>query len=139
MDNKMDLIMPSDDALGSNMAPLASRAIFLNRWLGGSLIEVNTRVSLLQLAKKLKISKASIKNYNHTLQGDHARRSILEKLEESKTLFLYKQDSDRMTHGLYLFEALISALTVFLNAKGSCIPRPKGFPEYEQWPAIPED
>ncbi len=127
-----------DDAFGSNLAPISSRAQFLQNRLEEPLLEVNTKMSVWSLGTKYRVAKSHIKNFAHAIHGADSRRGFVSQLEERKSLFLYKQDVEKLADNLYAFEALINGLTGYLFFIGECLPRPKGFPTDEAWIALPD-
>jgi hypothetical protein len=134
----MDEPAQLSDALGSNLAPLTARAHYLQRHLGGDLIEAFPRLSVWRLGTNLKVAKSHIKNYLHSVRGEVCRTEILNNLSEKKICFLYHQDFVRLVENHTAFEAFITALTAYLWARGKCENKPRGFPKKESWLAIPK-
>lgn len=130
---------PMDHALGSNRAPIWARAQFLKRRLNQkNFIETYPRLSVWRLGRSLKISKNPLLLYKNSVRGAQHRQVILEKLIDSEWVFIYSQDVKHMVKDVFVFEAMISGFTAFLNHKKLCESPPKGFPKGAAWIAYPK-
>ncbi|MEM7647087.1 MAG: DUF429 domain-containing protein, partial [Pseudomonadota bacterium] len=129
-----------DHGFGSNRAPIAARALYLKRRLnrGVSVVEVLPKVSLLQLAKKVGLRKNQIAQYKQLTKGPEIRRFFLDHWSEHEMSFIYHRDFKSMVKDGFAFDSFISAYTGFLESRGACAPRPKGFPASEAWITYPE-
>ena len=124
-------------ALGSNLAPLTARALFIKRRLNFPIYEVSPRISVWQFGLQLKINRTYLKVYRNSVGGEEARRVILHALADKWGVFFYQQDFKNMTENLHSFEALISAITAHQALQGKTFERPAHFPADEQWVEVP--
>lgn len=125
------------EALGSNLAPLTARSLFLSRRLQSPLLEVSTRIAVWLLGQKLKIAKTQLRIFRNSIGGEEARSLFLKTLLEKEDIFLYVQDHKNIIRNLSAFESFITAYLVFLNHQGACESQPKDFPPGETWPLVP--
>lgn len=125
-------------ALGSNLAPLTARALFLKRRLETAVVEVAPKTSIWRLGISSKVAKSHLKFHRHSVGGDESRKIILNCLAEEKNIFIYQQDCRVMIENNHAFEAFICAYTAFLKFKGMTESRPKNFPKKEAWVEIPK-
>ncbi len=125
-------------AMGSNRAPLTARALYLKRRLKDiKMVEVYPRLSVWQLGKELGLRKSYLADYRNVTHGEDARHHFLERWSEQGLSFIYHRDFRQMVRDVYAFEAFFCAYTAFLQYKGQCQPRPKGFPASEAWISFP--
>lgn len=125
-------------ALGSNMAPLTARAIYLKKHLAKmKCIEVNPKLSIWRLGLKLKVAKSHLRFHKHSVGGDESRRVFLSAMVDRTGVFLYQQDQRAMVENNHAFEAFIGAYTGFLSYQGQTQPRPQDFPKEEAWVEFP--
>lgn len=125
-------------ALGSNLAPLTARAIYISRRLQAPCYETATKVALWRIGQELKVGKSHIKFHKHSVTGDESRKVILSQLSERKGLFIYQQDMKSMVENNHAFEALIAAYMGYLKFINQVEERPEGFPPKEAWVLIPK-
>lgn len=134
-------LVTCEQALGSNKAPLWARADFLKKRLKQfKLVEVYPRLSLWRLGRAMKMPKSHLNHYKNAVNGEASRGVILEKWLASNSLFVYNQDAKQMIKDAFVFEAVITAFTAYLNDLKLCEPRPEGFPRSakEGWIAFPQ-
>jgi hypothetical protein len=125
-------------ALGSNLAPLTARALYLKRRLRMPTIEVFPKLSLWRIGQALHMPKSELRFHRHWDTGRDARQTVLQKVMDRNLAFIYDQDVKTLVESPQAFDSLICALTGLLNFLGHCEPRPKGFPRKESWLAIPK-
>lgn len=125
-------------ALGSNMAPLTARALFLKRRMKVATIEGNPKVSLWRLGQKLHVNKSHLRFHKHWETGQETRELLLQKMIDKKWVFIYEQDRKELIENSNSFDSLLMAMTSLLYHHGQCEERPKGFPESAAWIAIPK-
>ena len=125
-------------ALGSNLAPLTTRAQFINRRLQLPSIEVFPRLTIWRLGQELKVAKSHLKFHKHAVGGDESRKVFLQALAERKGVFLYQQDMKAMVENNHAFEAFICAYTGFLKHMKQTETRPSNFPKSEAWIEFPK-
>jgi hypothetical protein len=126
-------------AMGANLAPLTSRAIFLLRRLSIPAIEVIPQISLWRIGRSLGLSKTHLRAFDKSFEGGEARLAILEKLIERDIAFIYAQDLRLMVEKPEPFDAFLCALTGILKFRGLVEKRPEGYPRGEAWVTIPEE
>jgi len=126
-------------ALGSNMAPLTARALFLQRRMHVEAIEVFPKLSVWRLGKEMKVAKSHLKFHKHAIGGDVSRSVFLQHLTDRKGVFIYQQDMKSMVENNHAFEAFICAYTAFLKFMKQTQPRPANFPKNEAWIEFPRD
>jgi hypothetical protein len=124
-------------ALGSNSAPLLARAHFLSKRLKGKVLEVFPKLSVYRIGRSLKLIRSHLMFHKHAVGGDESRLAILNALSDHGVVFVYKEDIKIMVENNHAFESFISALTAFFKMKGLTEPRPRGFPEKENWIEFP--
>lgn len=124
-------------ALGSNLAPLTARAIFLNRRLGVKSLEVFPKLSLWRIGRSLGIQKSYLRNYSHPIDGAQIRQNILMKMIEEDIIFIYDQDVKMMIENNQAFNAFLVTMTAVLKFLGQVEKKPKKFPRSEGWIEIP--
>ncbi len=124
-------------ALGSNLAPLTARAIYLSKRIKVKTIETHPGISVFRLATDLKVSKLHGKFHKHFDGGDESREIILRALAEQKNLFVYRQDHKSMIENNHAFESMICAYVGYLKFQGQTQARPKDFPAKEAWVELP--
>lgn len=125
-------------AMGSNLAPLTARALFLQRRISFPMIEVYPKLSLWRIGRALGVGKSHLRFHKHSVGGEESREVILERLIQKDIAFIYEQDAKTMIEFAPAFDAFICALTGFLKYKGQTEPRPKGFPKAEAWIEFPQ-
>ena len=125
-------------ALGSNLAPLTSRAHYLRRNIKQKCIEVFPKLSIWRVGISLNIMKSHLRFHKHAVGGDESRREILNALSEHNVVFVYEQDVKMMVENNHAFEAFICALTAVIHSLGKAEPRPVGYPSKEDWIAFPK-
>jgi len=125
-------------ALGSNLAPLSTRAQFINRRLQLPSIEVFPRLTIWRLGQELRVMKSHLKHYRHAVGGDESRRAFLQALAERKGVFIYQQDFKSMVENNHAFEAFVCAYTGYLKHIKQTEPRPAQFPKGEAWIEFPK-
>jgi Protein of unknown function (DUF429) len=124
-------------ALGSNLAPLTARALFLKRRLRMKTIEVFPKLSLWRIGNALHIPKSQLRFHRHWEAGHSARQSVLDKMMDKNVAFIYDQDVKTLVDSPQAFDSFIGALTGLLSFSGLCEARPKGVPRQESWIEIP--
>jgi hypothetical protein len=124
--------------LGSNVAPLAARAQFIQRRLDLKCIEVFPKLSVWRLGQKLKVPKSHLRFHKHIVGGDESRKIFLQHLCDREGVFIYQQDLRAMVENNHAFEALICAYTGYLKFLGQTEARPSGFPKKEAWVEFPK-
>lgn len=124
-------------ALGSNLAPLTARAMYLSKRIKSKTIETNPKIAVFRLSTELKISKLHGKFHKHAHGGDESRDIILKALADQKNLFVYRQDHRSMVENNHAFEAMICAYMGYLKFLGHTQARPKDFPAKEAWVELP--
>ena len=130
----------SQHAMGSNLAPLTARALFLKRRLKKlPVIEVVPELSLWRIGKSLGINKSYLKTHTKSVGGLEAREAILNALIERDFAFFYNQDQKILVERAEVFNAFLCALTGLLKYKGLVEKRPQDFPKSEAWIAIPNE
>jgi hypothetical protein len=134
MEEKIDV----QHAMGSNLAPLTARALFLKRRLKLDTLETNTKVAVFRLGEQLKVSKSHSKFHKHSVGGDESRQVILRELIDSRGVFIYQQDLKSMVENNHAFEAFICAYMGFLKKQHLTEERPAKFPKEESWVEIPK-
>lgn len=128
-----------DHAFGSNRAPLAMRAMYLNRRMKGTkLIEVLPRLSLWHIGQNIGFRKSRILSYKQFTKGEDIRSDFLELWSEKELSFIYHRDFKLMVKDAFAFESFICAYTGFLKYQGLCESKPKGFPKAEAWVDFPK-
>lgn len=124
-------------ALGANAAPLAARAMYLNRLIKIKSIEVFPKLSIWRIGLGLKIQKSYLKFHRHPVDSEEARQYILRKMMDEKLLFIYQQDLKHLVEEPDCFDALFVALTAYLKFSGQCEKPPKDFPKGAAWIEFP--
>jgi hypothetical protein len=124
-------------ALGSNTAPLAARAQFIQRRLQVPTIEVFPKLSIWRIGQEIKVAKSHLRFHRHAVGGEESRKVFLQSLQDKKSVFIYQQDMRAMTDNSHAFEAMICAYTAFLKFEKKTAPRPVGFPKSEAWIEFP--
>ncbi|MDZ4663180.1 MAG: DUF429 domain-containing protein [Pseudomonadota bacterium] len=127
------------EALGSNMAPLASRAQFILRRIKVPTIEVYPELSLWRIGQKLDISKSMFNFHKHSVEGESNRLQIIKKIVDSGLVFVYDQDIKVLSQTPAAFDAFICGLTAYIHDIGGSEDRPKGFPKKESWLTFPKE
>ncbi len=125
-------------ALGSNLAPLTARALYLGRRLKIKKIEVIPKLSIWRMGQKLRVNKSQLRSSKHSVSGEEARRVFLSALTERESIFIYHQDFKMMVENNHAFEAFICAYTGFLSHRGCTESRPAHFPKNEAWVEFPK-
>lgn len=125
-------------AVGSNMAPLTARALFLQRRLSLPMMEVYPKLSLWRIGRALGIAMSHLRYHKHAIGGEESREAILDLLIKKNIAFIYEQDAKIMIEFSPAFDAFICALTGYLKFKGQTEPRPKAFPKSEAWIEYPK-
>lgn len=125
-------------AMGSNVAPLLARAMYLKNKLQLPTLEVYPKLSVWRVGRSLDVMKSHLRFHKHSIGGDASRREILQALNEHSVAFVYNEDIKLMIENNHAFEAFICALTGFLEYQGVTEPRPKGFPKAEDWISFPQ-
>lgn len=125
-------------ALGANLAPLTTRALFLAKRIAVPCIETHAKPSLWRIGRSLKIQKSYLRFHKHSVSGEEARSSILDKLIEKDIAFIYEQDRRMIVEDNHVFEAFLAGLTSILFYQNQCEEPPKDFPENEGWFALPK-
>lgn len=125
-------------ALGANLAPLTTRAMFISRRLKHQFIEVSPRLSVYRIGKELKLARNQIKFHKNSIGGSDIRRAFLHALTEKKGLFIYEQDLKSLVENSHAFEAFICAYSAFLHNIGLTEAKPDFLPEKEPWVALPK-
>ena len=123
--------------LGSNLGPVAARALFLKRRLATKCIEVYPKLSLWRLGRALGIQKSYLRFHKNSINGKKNRERILSQLIKKDIAFIYDQDRKKMIQNGQSFDSFICALTAVLEFQGQSEKRPKGFPRSEGWLSFP--
>lgn len=116
-------------ALGSNLAPLTARAMFIARRLHVKSIEVLPKLAVWRLGQKWKVNRTHLKVYRNAVGGNEARETFLKEMN----VFLYEQDKITLIENYHAFDALMCAYVAYLKFIGQADPRPKGLPTREIW------
>lgn len=124
-------------ALGSNLAPLTARALFLSRRLKMRSIEVFSKLSIWRIGQHLKVNKSQLRSHKHTVKGEESRKAFLTSLSERMGVFIYQQDLRHLIENNHAFEAFIGAYTGYLSFIGKTEKRPSDFPKDEVWIDFP--
>lgn len=139
LSSQLEQTFPVDHALGSNRAPLWARAFFLKKRLKNiSLFEVVPRINTWRIGRELKISKTPLLFYKNSVEGAQHRQTFVDKFMDAEWLFVYSQDVKHMVKDVFVFEAVLSAFTGFLNSRSLCEKPPKNFPPQEGWVLFPK-
>ncbi len=125
-------------ALGSNLAPLTARGLFLSRRMTIPTTEVFVKLSVQILGQQLKVNKSRLKIYRNSVGGEEAREIFLNTMTEKWQIFFYRQDLKTMVENFHAFEAFIAAYIAYLSAVGMTQKRPEGLPASESWISIPK-
>ena len=125
------------DALGSNLAPLTTRAHFLSRRLKTKLYETITELSVLRIGENLGLPKKVLTTEGRAFDHDESRQLFLQSLLNMSLVFIYQQDMQRLIDHKEDFESFIAALTGFLKFMDQTELPPKGFPKKEAWVHYP--
>ncbi|MCO5141615.1 MAG: DUF429 domain-containing protein [Oligoflexia bacterium] len=104
-----------ESGLSANRAPLAARMTYLKKHIAvQKLIEVNPRLSVVDLAHNFRISDREIRRYRSLEFGIESRARILEELTKQSSwaphLFLYNSELSKIIENISIFDALICAL-----------------------------
>ena len=126
-------------AMGANGAPLAARAMFLNRRLKTPTIEFYPKLSLWRIGCDLRIQKSYLRFHRHAIDSDECREFIVRQLVENEVVFVYQQDLRNMIERPHAFDAFMGALTAYLKFVGRTEKRPKDFPRSEAWVEFPKE
>ena len=124
-------------ALGSNLAPLAARGLFISKRLPTKSFEVNPKLSVWRLGQGLKVNKTHLKVYRNSVGGEEARTAILDSMSEKWKIFFYQQDFKILSENFHAFDAFICAYTAYLQHQGETESPPSGFPSQESFIEIP--
>lgn len=124
-------------AMGSNVAPLLARAMYLKRRWKIPCLEVFPKLSVWRIGRSLNVMKSHLRFHKHSIGGDESRKEILTALSTHNVVFVYDQDVKLMTENSHAFEAFICAFTAFLKSKKMNEVRPDGFPKNEDWVEFP--
>jgi len=131
--------LATDHALGANRAPIAARAMYLQRRLGEeNLIEVSPKLSLWRLGAEVGLRKNHILAYRQQTKGEDVRQRFLDAWSEQDRTFFYHRDFKLMVKEAFAFDAFLAAYTAFLKHQDLCEEPPKGFPKNEAWIAFPK-
>jgi len=126
-------------AMGANTAPLLARAHFIRRRLPFSCIEVYPKLSFWRLGHSLGLMKSTLRDHRAAFGGDESRAQFIQLLNEKNIAFIYHQDAKHMVENSHAFDAFLCALTAYLKYKHQTVPRPKNFPENEDWVGFPKE
>lgn len=127
-------------AMGSNVAPLLARTHFIKRRLSQiQTIEVFPKITMWKLGEVLGMMKSQLRSHRAAFGGDQSRSHFLQLLNEHNLAFVYHQDAKSMTENSHAFEAFLCGLTAYLKFKNLTEPRPKKFPDYEDWVEFPKE
>lgn len=137
INNNLEEKFSMPHVMGANSAPQSARINFLAKHLKDPLIEVYPKLSLWRVGRALKIQKSYLRFHKHSLGGEEARMSILNRLVAKDIIFLYEQDQNLLEASSEAFDAFICALTAVLKFKKSVESKPKGFPQKAAWVEIP--
>lgn len=124
-------------AMGSNLAPLVARALYIKRRLSIECIEVIPKLTVWKLGQDLKVNKSLLKFHRHSVRGEESRKAFLEAISEKGGVFIYQQDLKIMQEHFQAFDAFICAYTAYLKFRGQTLKRPNDFPNQEQWIEVP--
>lgn len=138
LQTQMEEPFQAHHALGSNMAPLTARALFITRRLEIPSVEVHTKLSLWRIGSSLSVPKSHLRLHRHWEGGEASRHFVIQQLLEKNLAFIYDQDIRTLTESPHAFDSFVCALTGLLSHLGQCEPRPKGFPRNEAWIEIPK-
>lgn len=124
-------------ALGSNLAPLAARGLFISRRLKLKSLEVNPKLSVWRLGQALRVNKTHLKVYRNSVGGEEARTAFLHLMSEKWSVFFYQQDFKILADNFHAFDSFICAYTAYLNHQAETEKPPVGFPAAERFIEIP--
>jgi hypothetical protein len=128
-----------DETLGGSKAPLTSRMNFLKRHLvGPEVLEVWPKISLLLLARRLRIPKRVLVKVRDLEYGASARQEILDTLCATSSLFIYEGDQRRLAESLGVFDAFLCAWVGLLHHLKLTEARPTKFPRRATWLTFPQ-
>ncbi|MCB0347647.1 MAG: DUF429 domain-containing protein [Bdellovibrionales bacterium] len=126
-------------ALGANSAPLTARAKFLQKHFKATFKEVFPKLTYLRLSRHFGLPREFFNTKRHSEDGDEARWQFLKLLTNTDMIFMYNQDVQLMVDNPYAFDAFMVALTLILDSRKLCEPRPKGFPKADSWILFPKE
>lgn len=104
-------------ALGSNLAPLTARALFIKKRSVLPVFETSPKVSSYQLGLNFGVAKSYLQTLYSSTEGEESRRIFLQAWIERSGIFIYKQDLRHLTENLYAFNSFLSAYMGFLVYK----------------------
>ncbi len=126
------------EAMGANLAPLAARIQALKSELPSPIFESYPRASFTRIVGGAGFSRYWPKLYSDAEQGLRVRDDFLERLLKIfPQIFAYQGDLETLVVDLPSFHAFMSALSLFLNDKGQCDPKPEHFPSSASWLLLP--
>lgn len=126
-------------AMGANTAPLLARAAFIRRRLPFNCVEVFPKLSFWRMGQALGMMKSILRDHRAAFGGDESRAQFIQNLNEKNIAFIYHQDAKNMVENSHAFDAFLCALTAYLKYKNQTVPRPKNFPETEDWIEFPKE
>jgi len=105
-----------EEALGSNLAPLAARALFLKQRLPEyKWLEANPKINIQFLQPAFAYPGLAAKHYGRLEDGEANRTLIMEAVANSGLVFLYKNDLEKILISKYAMQAFFIAIQGFLD------------------------
>jgi hypothetical protein len=102
-------------AFGSNLAPLAARALYLQSKIQVPMYEISTRLSTWRWGLELGVNRSSLRRLRNLSGGEEARQIFLKAFIEKTSLFVYQQDLKLLIENLHVFEAWICSWVAYLK------------------------
>jgi hypothetical protein len=126
------------EAMGSNMAPLAARALYLKEKLSLPIFENTPRATMSRIVQSLEFSRFWPKLYSDVDKGLSVRQDFFERLlQKLPQLFVYEGDLETLIIEINSFQAFLSGLALFLHSQQQCDSVPDSFPQSASWILLP--
>lgn len=126
-------------AMGANSAPLLARAAFIQKRIPFDCIEAYPKLTMWRMGQYLGLMKSTLRDHRAAFGGEESRAQFIQAMNEKNLTFIYHQDAKSMIENSHAFDAFLCALTGFLKFKNQTEPRPKKFPENEDWIEFPKE
>ena len=128
-----------NEALGSNMAPIAVRLNFLKSFFPQPLVEVYPRATLLRIISSLGLPKRFAAKVSDLDEGLSMREEFFEHLlDRLPQLFVYERDLEKMIVSPPAMNAFLCALNMFLVKQKQTEVAPGTFPKEASWIPLPK-
>ena len=112
-------VMPPHEAMGSNIAQLTARMIHIRKMMPEIVFkETYPPACILRLLPSFGLSSGYLKEYRDIIDGKRVRSTLLRKMEEKTSVFIYDNDIDLLVNNIKLFDSLILAFTGVLGFLG---------------------